>query len=588
MKKCLPIIVVGILVLSGLGAVATNDEQKTNMISESITFSEPIIIEESQYVKVDLDEATSYLNIKGEPALPVVSKTYTFPFGTKIESVDVTFSDTSEQVISKDVMPALGPQYISTEFSKNVVSEPVRMIEVYSSEEIYPETIFDYRTGAGLDNGNHVVFLSVHYYPISYSPTENTLYIRDNANIEISYNPPENPINFPDAYDLLIIAPSEFSEELQPLVDFKNDNDVPTILATLDEIPSQGVDEQEDIKYFIKDAIEDYGITYVLLVGAGIKDEELLPVRYAWIPSMPYEDSFPSDLYYADIYDSEGNFSTWDNDSDGRYCEYPADEDAVDIYPDVYLARLPCNDESEVKDAVNKIKKFMQKNKVTKKIVQMGGDTFPGDGENINEGEYANERVLEVLPGYTSKKLWGSNNKLTKLNIILGISFGADFVDFSGHGSVVSWATHPPSDDSVWIPKGIQYTGFLYIHTWFLFNFNKLPVVVLNACSTSKFAQSPNCLSWEFIKKKIGGAIATIGASGIGYGSQGSSETSRLFGWMELHLHEQFFNTGILGDSWGNCITEYANSFPMDDGDFKTVVEMALFGDPSLDLGTAS
>ena len=46
--------------------------------------------------------------------------------------------------------------------------------------------------------------------------------------------------------------------------------------------------------------------------------------------------------------------------------------------------------------------------------------------------------------------------------------------------------------------------------------------------------------------------------------------------------------TGILGDSWGNSITEYTNSFPMGDADYKTVVEISLFGDPSLDLGTAS
>ena len=45
-------------------------------------------------------------------------------------------------------------------------------------------------------------------------------------------------------------------------------------------------------------------------------------------------------------------------------------------------------------------------------------------------------------------------------------SNNADFVDFSGHGSYASWATHAPSDDRTWLPpKSIisPYTGWLYI-----------------------------------------------------------------------------------------------------------------------------
>ena len=50
--------------------------------------------------------------------------------------------------------------------------------------------------------------------------------------------------------------------------------------------------------------------------------EEIFPVRQAWIGSGQYEDYFPSDLYYADIYDSEMQFSDWDANDDGKYAEY--------------------------------------------------------------------------------------------------------------------------------------------------------------------------------------------------------------------------------------------------------------------------
>ena len=583
MKKYLPIAIICILVLSGLGAVAITDDKSVGLISETKTFGKLTLAEDEKYTTISLEKATSTLMGEGVPSLPVVTEVYTFPFGTKINDVIVTFSEQHQQKITKEIKPALVPQYISNELVQKS-SAPL----TFYKNNIYPEERYSYKASAGLYNGEELTFLAVHYCPISYSPSDNTLYISDSAQIEISYDSPENPITFSDDYDLLILAPSEFADALQPLVDFKNDNGIPTMFTSLEDIPSVGIDVQEDIKYYIKDVKETYGITYVLLVGAGVLGEEIFPVRDAWIPSEPYEDSFPSDLYYADIYLDGGGFASWDADGDGRYCEIPDDLDAVGISPDVYIARLPCNNVGEVKDAVKKITKFAQNNRVTNKIVQMGGDTFPGDGEGIYEGEYANAQVMNVLPGYTTRQLWASTNKLNRFNILMAMYSGVDFMDWSGHGSPVSWATHPPNDDSIWIPEGFKYTGFLYVHLYFVFNFNKLPVVVLNACSTSKFSNTANCLSWEFVKKKIGGSIATYGASGIGFGSQGSSETERLFGWMELHLHQEFVNSGILGNAWGDCITNYANSFMMDDVDYKTVCEMSLFGDPSLNIGTGS
>jgi len=310
-------------------------------------------------------------------------------------------------------------------------------------------------------------------------------------------------------------------------------------------------------------------------------------VRNAWVASGSYESYFPSDLYYADFYNAAMGFSDWDFDNDGKYAEYPDDIFAVDMYPDVYLGRLACNDESEVRSTVDKIINFMEHNQVMEKIVQMGGDTFPGDDESINEGEYCNSVVMSQLPGYTTQQLWASNGQLSKVNIIDAINNGVDFVDFSGHGSYLSWATHPHEDETQWLPDDGQYTGFLYTNVPWLFNAKKLPVVFLNACSCHKFSDSPDCLGWSFLKNKHGGAIASFGASGIGYGSHGSSESERLFGWMEVQTLKGLSTDKILGDVWGDCITQYYNEFFfLDDADYKTLFEFSLFGDPSLVIET--
>ena len=606
MKKILSLFIVGILILSGLGAVALDNEKNTCETSELIHFSAPIIRQNEQYITIDLKESTSNFIETGKPILPKYSTTYTFPFGTHVTNVKVSFSETIEQEIFKLILPAPEPQMVSTAYESNLVKTP-EISESYVSIGIHPASRYSYRIGSGLKNGEHVLYLTVHLYPVQYSPSSNMIFYSRSAKIDLNYTLPKNPIKFPDEYDFIIITPADFSDEFYNIdpefgtsfIDYKNSQGISTKIITLDEIyngnyfPVEGIDDQEKIKYFIKNSIENWGITYVLLVGSGLEENEKFPVRYAYIPSGNYEEKFPSDLYYSDIYDSEYNFSSWDNNSNGKYAEYSQtgnDMGTVDMYPDVYLGKLPCKDVNEVRTILKKILFFEKHNKMTNKIVQIGGDTFPGDPENVNEGEFANGKVLEHLTGYDTTRLWASNGKLTKMHIANGFNSLVDFVDFSGHGSWGSWATHAPDDEQVWLPAKSPispYTGWLYIDydMYNVKNTKKFPVVVFNACSCNKYTDSANCIGWKTIKTDSGG-IASFGASGIGYGSYGYHETERVWGWMEVHIFDELYNTKILGHVWSNAITGYVNSHihleDFDDADCKTVLEMAMFGDPTL------
>ena len=589
MRKVLPLIVVGILVLSGLGAVASTESQKENFVLETINFSQPMIQEKNDFISVDLKEKTSDIWESNKPMLPTVTKVYTYPLGTQIDSVDVSFSSVIEKEVTKPLQVSPEPIPKTDVYSSNVnmISKTVD----YTDIDLYPESRFNYQTAGGLKGEEHVTYLKVNLYPVQYSPNDNKILYSHEAKINIKYTLPIKPLVFGDAYDLLIIAPADFSTALQPLIDHKEDLGFATKLTTLDEIPSGvGVDEQEDIKYYIKDAITNWGITYHILVGAGVEGEELFPVRYVWIPSHPYEDNFPSDLYYADVFDDEGNFSSWDRDGDGKFGEYAVDMPAMDIIPDVHLGKLPANNAAEVTTVVDKIIHYKAHNKMTRKIVQWGGDTFPGDPEGIYEGEFANEDVLDHLPGYSTTRLWGSNNKLTKYEVADGWRSCPDFIDTSGHGSTRTWATHPPDDDTVWIPDRTfipysKFTGWLNedFETFNVKNYYKLPVVFYNACSNNKYSKSDKCLSWATVRYPAGGGIAAFGASGIGYGAQGSQETARLMGWMEVHILEEIFLNKILGLAWTTCITNYHNTFsPLNSGDYKTLTEISMFGDPTL------
>ena len=590
MRKILPLLVVGILVLSGLGAVANTESEKENFKLETVNFSQPIIQEKDNFVSIDLSEKTSDLWESNKPMLPAVTKVYTYPIGTKINSVDVTFSDTIEKELTIPIQPSPEPIMKTDIYSSNI--NTVSTVVDYSNINIYPEQRFSYRTSGGLKGEEHVTYLAVNLYPVQYRPNENKIYYSEEATIDIKYTLPEKPLTFGDAYDLLIITPADFSTALQPLVDHKNSLGIATKLTTLDEIPSGvGVDTQEDIKYYIRDAVDNWGITYLILVGAGLADEELFPVRYVWIASLPYEEYFPSDLYYADVSDSLGGFPSWDYDGDGRFGEFSQDVPAMDIVPDVHLGKLPANNAAEVTVVVNKIIDYKAHNKMTNKILQVGGDTFPGDAGGIYEGEYTNEAVLANLPGYSTTRLWGSNGQMTKYNWANEWHGCPDFVDTSGHGSTRSWATHPPNDEETWIPQAtlIPYSPFAGwcnddFDKFKIENYAKLPVVFYNACSNNKYSKSDKCLSWATLRYPNGGGIAAFGASGIGYGSQGTNEPERLMGWMEVHVLEEIYLNKILGVAWTNAITNYYNTFSpgLNDGDYKTLTEISMFGDPTL------
>jgi hypothetical protein len=177
LKKIIPLAIVGILVLSGLGASGGTVSENENLISETIVFSEPVVSEKEDYVSVELEEATSYLWQTGKPTLPVISKVYTFPLGTSIDNVEVIFSDTIEKEISKPVKlsPEVYPEtveYINIKTTEKEIS--------YSGIDIYPEQRYSYRTGAGLNNGERAILLVVSIRPVQYKrrlyTTRNTCY----------------------------------------------------------------------------------------------------------------------------------------------------------------------------------------------------------------------------------------------------------------------------------------------------------------------------------------------------------------------------------------------------------------------------
>jgi hypothetical protein len=397
MKKITSIMIIFAIIFGGIGAAAFSTElSETNeMIRKTITIQEnDIVIEEREqnYLQISIDTADQYLLNPGKPVIPKIVQTFELPFGVTDINVQVHPSKINTKIIDKQIRPSPAPLPLSP--IKNKIINEGKDEQIYQSNQPYPSEQFQYNVGVGVnDHYEHVTYVTVHIYPIQYMPRLNKITIAEQSDITITYNKPNsNPFPQKTDYDLAIISPESFSDALQPLIEHKNSYGVKTVLKTIEEIYSEynGFDTAEQVKYFIKDALEQWNIKYVLLVGglkstiyAKPKDNVnlgskgwLVPVRYSNVRDGG-DPGFPTDLYYADIYKEGGLFEPWDSDGDGILGEYP--DDIIDLIPDVAVGRLACSDANEVSEVVNKIINYettTYESDWFKKMIVYSGDGF--------------------------------------------------------------------------------------------------------------------------------------------------------------------------------------------------------------------
>ena len=633
MNKILPLIVVGILVLSGLGAAdILDDNLEISEKIERVTFSKhPVIEDKDGYLTVSLEGADSLSVESGKPMLPVHRKTFTFSSAAKIKEVICGYSEVEEKSITGKIIPApeVRPRCYPDDISRELLVYEDE--EVYESDALFPGSWYDYNIRCGLNSkGVSTTFVTVEVHPVRYSPTKNMLYYVSDVEIQIAYTDPgiNEVVSNIDSYELVVIAPETFSESLQPLIDHKNDHGLNTFLKTTEEIYGgyTGRDKPEQIKYFIKDAKETLDVTYVLLVGGlksyiYAKDKDdcnhgstgwHVPVRYTNIHEVD-EKSFISDLYYSDLYrynesSEEWEFEDWDSNGDGIFAKISfMNSDTLDLVPDVYVGRLACRNKVEVKIVVNKIINYEatspEEKPWFKRMVGVAGRTFDWyegklDGEYAVDAafDYMGDLIEDPVRVYSSNKDTGGLVPDTE-DIIATFSEGAGYVNFEGHGNPISWATHwaePPGWTS-----GLSITDFRKLS-----NGDKLPVVIIGGCHNALFNVSmlrilltrkdhnyywvwyptPVCFSWGLCILPQGGAIASTGCTGLGFG--GSTPLSNS-GGLDANFFHQIGQNGStsLGSAHSGAIRKFVNENKIRVREAFCITEYQLFGDPSLKLG---
>ncbi|HEC77164.1 MAG TPA: hypothetical protein ENI33_07930 [Thermoplasmatales archaeon] len=579
------------------GAIATLNETPVNfrekVKKEFINFSEPFI--EENAVRID---GCANLISENKPVIPFYKKTYIYPAGTsfKIEISPAEIKNIGKINLPSSYIP-VPPGY---ELKKGS----------YNADIVYPEKWYSYDVISGFKNGRRVSILNIYFYPLRYVAGDG--FFAEKFELKIEYEIPEKPLFSNDEYDLLIICPEEWKEDLQIFKEHKESHGIRTVIAGLNEIYSgkyfstQGRDDAEKIKYFIKDAIEQWGIKYVLLVGGrkpGIEERWYVPVRYVYV-YWADEIKYISDLYFADIYDGNYNFSSWDTDGNNVFGEWKTFgnlNDEMDLYPDVYVGRWACRNKMELKIMIEKTVSY-ENRKASKRIVLAGGDNF--DAEGI-EGEIVCDKSLSYLPGFEGDKIYVSFGDVTSKAMKEGLNKGASFIHLHGHGSPIYWSTHKPGSEE-W------EDGLKFYDLPFFFN-EEYPIAVIGGCHTAMFNVSitihpwtggipaPEGLSWWFARKYNGGAIASLGYTAFPVatpGEEGDLDGDGIndpdcaesgYGYMQINFFKAYGTEGneYLGECWGYAVGEYVEHFkiPYQRWHLHTIQSFVLLGDPSLKIG---
>ena len=149
--------------------------------------------------------------------------------------------------------------------------------------------------------------------------------------ISWNYSPAPSDEFIPSSY--IVIAPDEFTTEVQPFVDWKNQKGLRTDLVKFSDIGATSTNESIIKDYLTTLYQSSDAPEYVLLVG----DESQFPVHYVYTP----DPTTPFSSYsYPGYYTNDNYFACLEGE---------------DYLPDVFLGRFVASNTTEVMKLANKI-----------------------------------------------------------------------------------------------------------------------------------------------------------------------------------------------------------------------------------------
>jgi len=529
-------------------------------------------------VKVLVPEGT-FAEKPGYPALPSFVKTYLLE--GQLNKLDFEVIEAETIRLNNWIQPQPEPAILSLPLKhKNIYNMDS---SVYGVNKFYPETPVKLIRKKPGKNG---LLLELKIYTLQYNPLKNLVIVNKKIGINIdctSLKPGKNilqklvedlPFDLGNTTPLyIIVTPDSLKPYFEPLRKWREQCGMKAKIVGLEYVVSnyQGRDAAEKLRNYIKANYQDSPLSFVVLGG----DEGIVPSRIAYAMDCeagfhPEENDIRADLYFSDM---DGD---WDRDGDGIFGEI---EDSIDMYPDVFVGRIPVHSGEDVQNFVNKILIY-EKDPLLDYIdhyLFLGMVLWQ---EPLTDAGIHKDRIDSLyIPDYISvEKLYETLGNETHSNVITALNDGRHIINHDGHG----WYS------GMWLNNSDPVQSYLSRTDMDnLSNGSRYSILYSIGCWVGAF--DFDCIAEHFINSRSGGGVAIIANSRYGWGSPGNPG----FGYSDK-LDDQFFKhvfedenkeIGIVLSRSKADFIPYAQ----DPNVFRWVeYELNLLGDPAMPIWTTT
>ena len=348
-----------------------------------------------------------------------------------------------------------------------------------------------------------------------------------------------------DYGELLIICADMYLNNLQPLVDWKNQSGRPTTMVS---VTTAGGNNIENIKNYVSNFYNDpsHNLEFVLLVGE-------------------YNDITPKNL-------GSGSGGTVYSDN------YIGKLEGNDDYLEVLVGRLSVSDAADADVQVNKIIYFERdvQEDATWCDKGMGIGAIGAGSGHFGEDDYQHiDLIRDTLLHYTYTQVTEHHQGGdASVSTISGtINEGISIINYTNHGSETSWGV----------------AGYSTSNVAALTNDYMLPIVWSVACLNGKFDVG-TCFAESWLRAKNNATGAPTGAVGGMFSFVSQPWIPPMYGhdemvdilaeWRSVDLFNHTFGGASLNGSM------YILDMAPNDS-YQTFNSWLLFGDPSMMLRTA-
>lgn len=486
------------------------------------------VVEDGEYRRIVVDDCI-FPGEKGEPDLPALILRAALPIGTEASNIKLE-SCTWETLSGRYLIAPVTP-IICTFPPRQPVPDPDPAI--YSSSEFFPSD----NLGSWMSDcfwGYPIAAVQIR--PVQWNPEDGSVRILTSAKMIVEYessgflpvtqrtewserraselvrgmvlNPEEvssSGAALVTAGDLdygqyVIITIPEYSEQFEELAAWKTGKGIPSEVYTTDQILSQypGTDMPQSIRAFLTDC-RTQGTDFVLIAG----DHDVIPARY--VGGNEYQDSFVTDLYFADNNDAYPGQDLWDSNRNGIWAE---SDDTVDWFPDMWVGRATVNTLEEAELFRNKV--FLNEHHPSLYLpgnpdgMTMGYSTgfLQLGGVNFCGSQYA-ESLYSYIPGdWSELKCYESEGTNSTLLTIEMINSGPDQIFHLNHGGETEVYTSYGdlfSIDDLALLENITLSG-------------KVPMLFSLSCLAGAF-DTYTCFADAWLNSPEGGGFACMNST---------------------------------------------------------------------------